>query len=37
MEVVREIGRSPTDGSDRPVDEVVMKEVTVAKAAGEGG
>jgi cyclophilin family peptidyl-prolyl cis-trans isomerase len=35
MEVVREIGSAPTDGRDRPVQDVVMKKI--AEEAGDVG
>lgn len=35
IEVVREIGSAPTDGRDRPVQDVVMKKIT--EETGDGG
>jgi cyclophilin family peptidyl-prolyl cis-trans isomerase len=38
MEVVREIGKRPTARGDRPVEDVVMEQVTVeGGASGDGG
>jgi cyclophilin family peptidyl-prolyl cis-trans isomerase len=34
MDVVREIGSAPTDGRDRPVQDVVMKKVSAAPSDG---